>query len=151
MNEKTYTGSNSLLDSLEQTQSAVPIVTACDEFQGAPPAGVLLQGEHVFTRLGSAEDLSPGDVFDWTFTNCWFASSETLIDNFLQMQNYIEVIDASNTLTRIGFGPDNNVSGGVLYFDWRVSETQEDQGVYTILPEDQIEVNGGFSMVFTQP
>jgi hypothetical protein len=140
-----------LLDGLEQTESATPIVTACDEFPGTPPAGVLLQGEHVLTRLGSGEDLTPGDVFDWTFTNCWFASSNTLIDSFLQMQNYIEVIDSSNTLTRIGFGPDNNVSGGVLYFDWSVAETDENQGVYMIDPADRIEVNGGFSMIFIQP
>ncbi len=140
-----------LLDELELTESATPIVTTCDEFQGVPPDGVLLQGEHVLTRLGSGVDLSPGDVFDWTFTNCWFADSNTLIDNFLQMQNYIEDIDANNILTRIGFGPDNNISGGVLYFDWTVAETVEDQGVYTIDPDDQIEINGGFSMVFTQP
>lgn len=140
-----------LLDSLEQTESPDPIVTACDEFQGTPPADVLLQGEHVLTRLGSGEALSPGDVFDWTFTNCWFASSNSLIDNVLQMQNYIEVIDSSNTLTRIGFGPNNNVSGGVFYFDWRVVETLENQGVYTIDPASRIEVDGGFSVLFTQP
>lgn len=140
-----------LLDGLERTESATPVVTVCDEFPGTPPDGVLLQGENVLTRLGSGEDLSPGDIFDWTFTNCWFASSNALIDNFLQMQNYIEVIDTSNTLTRIGFGPDNNVSGGVLYFDWSVAETEENQGVYTIVPDDRIVVNGGFTMVFTQP
>ena len=130
-----------LLDSLEQTESADPIVSACDEFQGTPPAGVLLQGE----------DLSPGDVFDWTFTNCWFADSNSLFDNSMQMQNYIEVFDSSNTLTRIGFGPNDNVSGGVIYFGWRVAETLENQGVYTIDPASQIEVNGGFSVLFTQP
>ncbi len=140
-----------LLDGLEQTESSTPIVTACDEFPGTPPVGVLLQGEHVLTRLGSGEDLTPGDVFDWTFTNCWFESSDSLIDNFLQMQNYIEVIDAGNTLTRIGFGPDNNIGGGVLYFDWTVAETEENQGVYTIDPEDEIVINGGFSMLLTQP
>ena len=140
-----------LLDGLEQTESATPIVTACDEFPGTPPEGVLLQGEHVLTRLGSGEDLTPGDIFDWTFTNCWNALSDVLIDNFLQMQNYIEVIDSGNTLTRIGFGPDNNISGGVLYFDWSVAETDENQGVYMIDPADRIEVNGGFSMIFTQP
>lgn len=140
-----------LLDDLDQTESSTPIVTACDAFPGTPPAGILAQGEHVFTRMGSGEDLSPGDVFDWRFTNCWFASSNSLIDNFLQMQNYIEVIDASNTLTRIGFGPDSNISGGVLYFDWTVAETVENQGVYTIDPADRIELNGGFSMLFTAP
>jgi hypothetical protein len=140
-----------LLDELESTESATPIVTACDEFQGTPPADVLLQGEHVLTRLGSGEDLSPGDVFDWTFTNCWFADSNSLIDNFMRMQNYIEDINANNTLTRIGFGPDNNISGGVLYFDWTVAETEEVDGVYTIDLDDRIEINGGFSMVFTQP
>lgn len=140
-----------LLDELELTESATPIVNLCDEFPGMPPEGVLLQGEHVLTRLGSGEDLTPGDVFDWTFTNCWFASSSAMIDNFLQMQNYIEVIDSSNTLTRIGFGPDNNMSGGVLYFDFSIAETRENAGVYTIDPAETIEVNGGFSMVFTQP
>jgi hypothetical protein len=140
-----------LLDSLEQTQLAEPLVSVCDEFQGTPPAGVLLQGEHVLTRLGSGEDLSPGDVFDWTFTNCWFADSNSLIDNFLQMQNYIEDINANNTLTRIGFGPDKNITGGVLFFDWTLAETEEIDGVYTIDPDDRIEINGGFSMVFTQP
>ena len=140
-----------LLDSLEQTESADPIVSACDEFQGTPPAGVLLQGEHVLTRLGSGEDLSPGDVFDWTLTNCWFADSNSLIDNSMRMQNYVEVIDSSNTLTRIGFGANDNMSGGVLYFDWRVAETLESQGVYTIDPASLIEVNGGFSVLFTQP
>ena len=140
-----------LLDELDETESATPIVNACDAFPGTPPAGVLVQGEHVFTRLGSGEDLSPGDVFDWTFTNCWFADANSLIDNFIQMQNYIEVIDASNTLTRIGFGPDNNIGGGVLYFDWSVADTVENQGVYTIDPVDRVVINGGFSMLFTQP
>ena len=140
-----------LLDGLDQTESTVPIVTACDAFPGTPPAGVLVQGEHVFTRLGSGADLAPGDVFDWTFTNCWFASSETLIDNFLQMQNYVEVIDASNTLTRIGFVPDSNATGGVRYFDWALAETEENMGTYTIDPVDRIVVNGGFSMLLTQP
>ena len=140
-----------LLDGLDQTESSVPIVTACDAFPGTPPAGVLAQGEHVFTRLGSGEDLAPGDIFDWTFTNCWFESSGTLIDSFLQLQNYVEVIDASNTLTRIGFIPDSNATGGVRYFDWSLAETQEDQGVYTIDPDDRIEIFGGFSLLFTQP
>ncbi len=140
-----------LLDDLERTESPDPIVTTCDAFPGTPPPGVLLQGEHVLTRLGSGEYMSPGDVFDWTFTNCWNASTNTLIDNFVQMQNYIEVIDASNTLTRIGFAPDNSVGGGVIYFDWTVAETEEIQGMYTIDPLDRIEVNGGFSMVFSQP
>lgn len=140
-----------LLDSLEQTGSAEPTVTACDEFQGTPPAGVLLQGEHVLTRLGSGEDLSPGDVFDWRFTNCWLADSNSLIDSSMQMQNYIEDISANNILTRIGFGPDNDINGGVLYFDWTVAETEEIHGVYTIDPDERIEINGGFSMLLTQP
>ena len=138
-----------LLGSLELTESPDPIVTSCDDFQGTPPVGVLSQGEHVLTRLGSGEDLSSGDVFNWAFTNCWSASSNTLIDNFLQMQNYIEVIDASNTLTQIGFGPDNNVTGGILHFDWSVAETEGNEGVYTIDPADRIVVNGGFSLLFT--
>ena len=140
-----------LLDELEATESAAPIVTACDEFQGTPPAGILLQGEHVLTRMGAGEELSPGDVFDWRSTNCWIADSNSLVDNSMQLQNYIEDIDADNTLTRIGFGPDNNISGGVLFADWTVAQTEEIEGVYTIDPFDRIEINGGFSMVFTEP
>ena len=142
-----------LLDELEVTESTNPVVRSCDMFQGAPPAGVAIaQGENVLTRLGSGEDLMPGDVFDWTFTECWFADSGVLVNNFVQLQNYIEEIDdASNTLRRIGFGPDNNVSGGVVFFDWRLAETQENNGVYTIDPADIIEVDGGFSMVFSWP
>lgn len=140
-----------LLDELEATESAAPVVTACDEFQGMPPAGVLLQGEHVLTRVGSGEDVSPGDVFDWTFTNCWFADSNSLMDNSIRMENYVEDINSDNTLTRIGFAPDNNISGGVLFSDWTVAETDEIDGVYTIDPDDRTTVNGGFSMIFTQP
>ena len=142
-----------LLDELEITESTNPVVTSCDMFPGAPPAGVAIaQGENVLTRLGSGEDLMPGEVFDWTFTECWFAGSNVLINNFVQLQNYIEEIDdASNTLTRIGFGPDNNVSGGVVFFDWRLAETQENNGVYTIDTADIMEVDGGFSMVFSWP
>ena len=140
-----------LLDELELAVALGSIITPCDEFQGTPPAGVLPQGEHVLTRLGSGEDLAPGDIFDWSFTNCWVESTNSLIDSFVQMQNYIEVIDSSNTLTEIGFGPDNNMPGGVVYVDWRVAETEENQGVYTIDPDDRILVFGGFSLVFTQP
>lgn len=142
-----------LLDELEITESVNPIVTACDMFPGAPPAGVgIAQGEHVLTRLGSGEDLTPGDVFDWTFTQCWSADSHMLSNNSVQLQNYIEEIDeASNTLRRIGFGPDNNVFGGVLFFDWRLAETQENNSVYTIDPAEVITVDGGFSMVLSAP
>ena len=115
-------------------------------------AGVAIaQGENVLTRLGSGEDLMPGDVFDWTFTECWFADSNVLVNNSVQLQNYIEVIDESNTLRRIGFGPNDNVAGGIVFFDWRLAETQENNGVYTIDPADIIEVDGGFSMVFSWP
>jgi len=141
-----------LLDELEITESIDPVVMPCDMFPGAPPAGVAIaQGENVLTRLGSGEDLMPGDVFDWTFTECWFADSNVLVNNSVQLQNYIEVIDESNTLRRIGFGPNDNVAGGIVFFDWRLAETQENNGVYTIDPADIIEVDGGFSMVFSWP
>lgn len=83
---------------MANSRSATPIVTACNEFPGTPPAGVLLQGEHVLTRLRSGEDLSPADIFDWS-----------------------------------------------------VAETEEVEGVYTIDPDSRIEVNGGFSLLFTRP
>jgi hypothetical protein len=57
----------------------------------------------------------------------------------------------SQVLTRIGFGPAGGVAGGVLFFDWTLSETEAIQGGHTIDPSDRIEVKGGFSRVFNRP
>jgi hypothetical protein len=139
------------LDELELTLTTNPTVETCDMFTSSPPPGVLAQGESVFTRLSSGDELSSGDAFDWQFTNCWDASSYDLIDGSAQFTNYIEEIDASNTLTRIGFAPVGNTYGGIDFFELRIAETEENQGLFTIDPAAVITVRGGFWMLLSQP
>lgn len=139
------------LDELELTLSTNPTVETCDMFTGSPPPGVLAQGESVFTRLSSGSELSSGDAFDWQFTNCWDALSYDLIDGGARFSNYIEEIGANNTLTRIGFAPTGNTYGGIDFFELRIAETEENQGVFTIDPATIITVRGGFWMLFSQP
>jgi len=139
------------LDELELTLSTNPTVEICDMFTGSPPPGVLAQGESVFTRLSSGGELSPGDAFDWQFTNCWDSLSYDLIDGGAQFTNYIEEIGANNTLTRIGFAPAGNTYGGIDFFELRIAETEENQGVFTIDPTTVVTVSGGFWMLLSQP
>ena len=139
------------LDELELTLTTNPTVETCDMFTSSPPSGVLAQGESVFTRLSSGPELNPGDAFDWRFTNCWDSSSYDLIDGAAQFSNYIEEVDANNTLTRIGFAPVGNTYGGIDFFALTISETEENQGVFTIDPAAVITVRGGFWMLLSQP
>jgi len=131
--------------------TAGPVTASCDMFTGTPPAGVLPQGTSVLTWLGPGAELMPGAGFDWQFTDCWDADSFELANGLVQFSNYVQVIDASNTLTRIGFAPDSSVNGGISFFDWTVSFTDLNQGVFTINPADELTVNGGFSVVFQAP
>lgn len=138
------------LDELESTLSTNPIVEICDMFPSSPPPGVLAQGESVFTNVSSGNELSLGDAFDWRFTNCWDSSTYDLIDGRAYFSNYVEEIDASNTLTRIGFAPVGNIYGGIDFFNLTISETEENQGIFTIDPEAVITVYGGFWMLLSQ-
>ena len=139
------------LDELELTETTNPTVETCDMFTGSPPPGVLAQGENVFTRLSPGDEIDQGGIYHWQFTNCWSSQSGVLIDGEIQLDNYIEEIDASNTLTRIGFAPVGNVFGGVSFFEWTISPTEENQGVFTIDPVEVVTIRGGFSLLFTQP
>lgn len=139
------------LDELELTLTTNPTVETCDMFTNSPPLGVLAQGESVFTRLSSGDELSPGDTFDWQFTNCWDSSSYDLIDGGARFWNYIEEIDANNTLTRIGFAPVGNTYGGIDFFELRIAETEQNQGGFTIDSAAVITVRGGFWMLLSQP
>lgn len=139
------------LDELELTLSTNPTVETCDMFTGSPPPGVLAQGESVLTRLSPGSELSSGDAFDWQFTNCWDSTTYDLIDGGAQFTNYIEEIGVNNTLTRIGFAPVGNTYGGIDFFELRIAETEEDQGVFTIDPAAVITIYGGFWILLSQP
>jgi hypothetical protein len=137
-------------DQLDQLDASVvaPITTSCDMFDGTPPDGVSAQGENVLTWQGPGDELIPGAVFDWEFTDCWDANDFQLANGLIQFANYTEQIDASNRLTRIGFVPDAGVNGGISFLGWTLSQTDLDQGVYTIDPANDLRLSGGFSLLF---
>ncbi|MDX2410663.1 MAG: hypothetical protein QNK16_01405 [Woeseiaceae bacterium] len=140
-----------VLDELEAITFNNPFVETCDMFTGAPPDGVLAQGEITVTWLGSGE-LSDGDDFTWQFTQCWDADDEELIDGTITLQDYTESVDFNTgVLFDIGFGGlGANAPGGVI-FDFTISETVEDQGIWTIPADGVITVSGGFVLNIQQP
>jgi len=138
------------LDDLEAVTFNNPLVEVCDMFTGSPPEGVLAQGDTTVTWLGSGE-LSPGDDFDWQFNQCWTDSTYELLDGVVNLEDYTETIDSvTGTLFEIGFGGLSGEPGGVV-FNLTIAETVEDQGVFTIPPDDVIIVTGGFAMIIQSP
>ena len=139
-----------ILDELEAITFTNPAVEVCDMFTGAPPEGVLAQGEITITWLGSGE-LSDGDDFSWQFNQCWDADSSELIDGTISLENYTETIDAiTGTLFEIGFGGLGGQPGGVVY-DMTISDTVDNQGVFTIPPEGVMTIDGGFALIIQSP
>ena len=138
-----------ILDELEAITFASPVAEVCDMFTGAPPEGVLAQGELTITWLGSGE-LANGDDFSWQFNQCWDADSSELIDGTISLENYTETIDANNTLFEIGFGGLGGQPGGIVY-DMTISDTVDNQGVFTIPPEGVMTTNGGFALIIQSP
>jgi hypothetical protein len=112
-------------------------------FRAPPPAGVLPEGQTALILTGPV-------VFLAQFLDCWAdAPFDTLLRGEIQLGNYIEEIDASNRLTRIGFGPNADTRGGVTFSGFRIDEAAEVNGVFVIDPSSSLEVSGGFSLVFT--
>ena len=143
------------LDELEAVAVTNPIIESCDMFTGTQPADVLAQGETTITWLGSGE-VTPGDNFEWRFTDCWrddpLDDTDDLIDGVIRMENYVEAVDSvTNILVEIGFGHLFNEPGGVIFDNLLIRETQEDMGVFTIDPDDDITVNGGFVLLLQRP
>lgn len=140
-----------ILDELELVTLNNPFVETCDMFTGAPPDGVLAQGEATVTWLGSGE-LSVGDDFTWQFTQCWSLDDEELTDGTVTLQDYTESVDfITGVLFDIGFGGlGANAPGGVI-FDLTISETVDDQGVWTIPADGVITISGGFVLNIQQP
>jgi len=140
-----------ILDELEPITFNNPFVATCDMFTGTPPNGVLAQGEVTVTWLGSGE-LADGDDFTWQFEQCWDQDNEELIDGTITLQDYTESVDFNTgVLFDIGFGGlGANAPGGVI-FDFTISETVEDQGIWTIPADDVITISGGFVLNIQQP
>jgi len=132
-----------VLDELDDVRLEGSIVEQCDMFRAPPPDGVLPEGQVALINTGPV-------VFQAEFLDCWAdAPFDTLLRGVIQLSNYIEEVDASNRLTRIGFGPDAGTRGGVEFLDFRIDEAVEVDGVFVIDPSSSVEVSGGFSLVFT--
>jgi hypothetical protein len=66
-------------------------------------------------------------------------------------KNYTETIDLNtNTLFEIGFGGLGDQPGGII-FVFTVSETVEDNDVFTIAAGDGVRISGGFAMIIQSP
>ena len=143
-----------ILDDLELLATNNPLVEPCDMFTGTPPAGVLAQGEMTLTWTGAGE-VSPGDDFVWQFNQCWFDEPGEPIDELFNgtvtLENYTETVDFNtNTLFEIGFGSLSGNPGGIM-FDLTLSGTVENNGVFTISPDNVIAITGGFAMIIQAP
>jgi hypothetical protein len=140
-----------ILDELELVTLNSPFVETCDMFTGAPPDGVLAQGELTVTWLGSGE-LSDGDDFNWQFTQCWDQNDEELFNGTVTLQDYQESVNFNTgVLFDIGFGGLSAGAPGGVIFDFTISETVEDQGVWTIPADGVITISGGFVLNIQQP
>lgn len=140
-----------VLDDLELVPANNPYIEVCDMFTGAPPQGVIAQGDFTLTWLGSGE-LSDGDDFTWVFTDCWSQDDEELLDGTVTLEDYNESVDFNTgVLFNIGFGSLGAGAPGGVIFDLVFSETVEGQGVWTIPADDVITVSGGFVLNIQQP
>jgi len=135
------------LDELELVTLTTTTVEQCDMFTGTQPPMVLAQGQVTITWTGSGE-LLPGQDFIVDFDDCWLDdptdNTDDLLNGVITLQDYVEDVDASNTLTRVGFD-------AVLFEVYTQAETEEDTGVFTIDPLATTTVNGGFSLIFSAP
>lgn len=147
-----FTNAADIFDDLEVIAMNSPYDESCDMFTGSPPNGMPARGMGRITWQGSGELMS-GHTFQWEFMNCWvgFGGNGELMNGMIQMSNYTETIDASNTLTRVGFEPSGGVNGGVEFLGFRIEETVENGGMHMIDPSSTVSVSGGFSVIFEAP
>jgi len=132
-----------VLDELEAVALAGSIVEQCDMPRVPLPSDLLAEGQVALISTGPT-------VFVAEFLDCWAdAPFDTLLRGNIQLSNYTEEIDASNRLTRIGFGPNAGTRGGVDFIGFRIDEAAEVGGVFVLDPSSSVEVSGGFSLVFT--
>lgn len=128
----------------DQLVTLSPLEVPCDAFTGSPPEGVLAQGQSTFTWLGSGSIPIGGDDFRWSFMDCWIDdvgdTADQLINGSIDLNNYIEIIDAQFRLIGSGFDE-------VIFNNLTIASTEENPiGVFTIVPNDTITISGGFDL-----
>jgi hypothetical protein len=139
-------------DHEDELKQNITVTENCDAFPtGKAPAGVLEQGTRALTwdDASGNNDVGGGDNFTWDFDDCWDNDTtddiDDLINGTVDLGSYTEVVDGNNRVTTIGFlGPE-----GVVFTNFVLSEVEEDPpGTFTIDPNDDITVNGGYTIVF---
>jgi len=141
-------------DHEDELQQNITVTENCDAFpQGAAPQGFLEQGTHALTWQDSSGngEVGGGDNFTWTFTDCWDNDPnddfDDLINGTVNLGSYTEVVDGNNRVTRVGFESPE----GVVFTNLVISEVEEGPpGTFTIDPNDDVTVNNGFTIVFTE-
>ena len=151
---QTRTIFTALVDAADVSFTNTPDVRNCSMFPGAPPPGVLSQGERVLTWLGSA-DLG----FDLHFTNCWVdlpgKDQDYLYDGDVTLSGWRASADISNRLGFLGFGGDefgSRVPGGVSYLELGLAHTiSNSSGGIDIGASADYILSGGFAIGFVDP
>ncbi len=135
-----------VLGDLDEVDLTGEISEQCEMYRAGPPASVeSIPGRVALTQPGP-------QVYQVEWTDCWMDFPfDTLLTGIIQLGPYIEEVDASNNLTRVGFGPDAGTRGGVEFRDFTIAEAFEVDGMFMLDPSSTIVVNGGFSLVFTAP
>ena len=132
-----------VLDELEAVALAGSIVEQCEMPRVPLPSDLLAEGQVALILTGPT-------VFVAEFLDCWAdAPFDTLLRGNIQLSNYTEEINASNQLTRIGFGPNGGTRGGVEFIGFRIDEAEEVNGMFVLDPSSSLAVSGGFSLMFT--
>ncbi|MCE5274420.1 MAG: hypothetical protein ABFD70_06745 [Syntrophaceae bacterium] len=95
-------------------------------------------------------DLGPGDDFTWTFTDYGKDSSDDIdqiADGTVELLSFTE----NETPFRLGFEPYGG-PGGVFFHDFSLYEVEEGPpGVFTPDIGTEITINGGYTIIFTEP
>jgi hypothetical protein len=132
------------------------ISETCDAFSSlslTPPQDVPDQGMRslYWYDVNTNGSVGPGDSFEGSLDNCWI-SPDQLLNNSVEFNGYVENVDENRgVITAIGFTSDSPPNpGGVFFNGFSIAETE------VLSPPNAeitnvIGVEGGFSILFTEP
>lgn len=119
------------------------------------------EASRTFTWLDADGDaqVGAGDDFRWDFVQCWDNDEESLIDDLMNgrvdlagLINNTEQRDSVDVMTQFGFGPEQANTGGVIFTNLEHTEIEEEtEGIFTPEPRRSYTINGGYTILFTEP
>lgn len=113
----------------------------------------------VWTDTADDNVIGAGDQFQWQFNWSWENSAGALFDDLtngqIDLVRYIRTTEQRNgqeVITSLGFQPEGETAGGVTYTNVVHVDVDEDTpGTLTFNPERVFTLNGGYSLLFTEP